>query len=163
MAKSAVKSLIDLYNSIAAVHFGGSERPPIFLGKVAQTTSTATQQRVPYVCLHDESGFRTDYDSSSTGIEKGEIKLEVFALKLDDATAVSVDSIVRGIRFGGAPPASKAGWDWGSFSFESGTYFYKVSLRHLSNKRDYAGFDYQSARVHKCELRYECIIGISPT
>jgi hypothetical protein len=167
MAKSAVKSLIDLYNSIGVAHFGGSERPPIFLGKVPQTTSTATQQRVPYVCLHDDS-FRPEYDSSSTGIEKGEIRLEVFAMKLDDASGITVDSIARAIRFGGSPPASKAGFDWGSFSFESGTYFYKVSLRHLSNRRDYAGFTTQgpsgeSGRVHLCELRYECIIGISPT
>ena len=40
MAKSAVSSLFDLYNSITASAFGGSTRPTLFLGEAAQTAWT---------------------------------------------------------------------------------------------------------------------------
>lgn len=161
MASSAVASLIDLYNSINATHFGGT-RPPIYLGEAAPVTGASAQQRPPFVVLFDE-GFQPEYNSSSGGVETGEVRLEVYALKLDDTSGVTVDSIVRGIKFGGAAPASKSGFDFGTFSFAAGSYLYKIHMRRIHEKRSYAGFDYQGARVHKCELRYECKTGLSPT
>jgi hypothetical protein len=161
MAKSAVSSLIDLYNSIGATHFGGT-RPPIYMGEAAPTTGAGAQQRPPYVVLSDE-GFRPEFDSSAGGIEPGEIRLEVFALKLDDASGVTVDSVVRAIKWGGSAPSAKAGFDWGAFSFAAGSYLYKISMRRTLERRSYAGFDYQGARVHKCELRYAVTVGVSPS
>lgn len=159
MAKSAVSSLIDLYNSIGAAHFGGT-RPPIYLGNVPSTDSAGVQQRVPYVVMFDE-GFRPEYSSDASAVETGAIRLEVYAVSVDAASGVTLDSIVRGIKFGGSAPSSKAGWDWGSFTFASGSYLYKISLKRTFERRDYAGFDYQGSRVHKCELRYECKTGLS--
>lgn len=160
MAKSAVSSLIDLYNSITAAHFGGSTRPPIHLGEAPAVTAAGAQLRPPYVVLYDE-GFRPEFNSSKGGVETGEIRLEVFALSLDAASGITVDSITRAILYGGSAPGSAAGFDWGTFSFESGSYRYKVHLRRTFYRRSYAGFDYQGARVHKCEIRYECKVGIS--
>lgn len=160
MAKSAVASLIDLYNSITASHFGGSTRPPIYLGESPQVTSAGAQQNPPYVVLYDE-GFRPEFNSSGGGIETGEVRLEVFALKLDAASDITVDSIVRAILYGGSAPSAKAGFDWGTFSFESGSYRYKVHLRRTFYRRSYAGMDYQGQRCHMAEIRYECVVGIS--
>jgi hypothetical protein len=162
VAKSAVSALFDLYNSIAAANFGGTTRPTLFMGEAAQTTAAAAPQRVPYVVLFDE-GFRPEFDSSSGGHEMGEIRLEVYALKLDDASGVTVDSVVRGIKWGGSAPASKAGFDWGTLAFAAGSYLYKIHLKRTFERRSYAGFDQDNARVHKCELRYECVTGVSPT
>lgn len=160
MAKSAISSLTDLYNSITASAFGGSTRPPIYLGDVPQTDTSGAQQRVPYCCMFDE-GFRPEYVSDASAVETGIIRLEVYAVDLDAASGITVDSIVRGIKFGGSAPPLKAGFDWGTFSFAAGSYLYKISLKRVSERRDYAGFNYNSARVHKCELRYECKVGLS--
>ena len=161
MAKSAVSSLVDLYNSISATHFGGT-RPTLFLGEAAQTTSAAAAQRVPYVVLFDE-GVRPEFESSAGGREMGKIRLEVYALKLDHTSGVTVDSITRGIKYGGSAPNVKAGFDWGTFSFESGVYLYKIHLKRVFERRSYAGFDQDGARVHKCELHYECVAGVPPS
>jgi len=160
MAKSAVSSIIDKYNGITASLFGATDRPPIFLGKVAQTTGAGAAQRVPYVCLMDD-GFNPTLDSSYGGIEAGEIKLEVYALKVDDATGVTVDSICRAIKFAGGTPAQHQGFDGGSLSFASGSFLYSISLLRTRERRDYAGFDYQGARVHLAELTYAVTVGLS--
>lgn len=162
MAKSAVSSLIDLYNSISATHFGGT-RPNIYLGEAAPVTSAGATQRPPFCVLYDD-GFKPSYNSSAGGTELGTIRIEAFARDLDAASGVSVDSIVRGIRFGGSAPGVKAGFDWGTFSFENGSYLYKVHLKLVLERRSYAGFlDHESKRVHKAELRWECVVGLSPT
>lgn len=162
MASSAIASLFDLYNSITASAFGGSTRPPLHMGEAAAVTTTGTQLRPPYVVLYDE-GFRPQFNSSVGGIETGEIRLEVFALKLDASNEVTVDTIVKGIKWGGSEPQAKAGFDFGAFSFAVGSYLYKIHLRRTLEQRSYAGFDYQNQRVHKCELRYECLVGLSPS
>jgi hypothetical protein len=161
MAKSPISSIIALYNSIDATHFGG-DRPPIYLGSVPQVTAAGQQQRIPFVCIKDD-GFRPDYDSSAGGVETGEVRLEVYAAKVDAVGEVTLDSIVRAIRFGGLPPGSKAGFDWGNFSFEVASHYYKVSLKFLSHRRDYAGFNFDGQRAHLAELRYECKAGLSAT
>ena len=166
MAKSGVSSLLDLYNSIAAAHFGG-ERPQIFLGQAPPTKADASQQRVPFTVLFDE-GFRPDFESDHGGAELGVIRLEVFAFDLDAATGVSVDSIVRAIKWGGQAPENRAGFDWGQFSLEVGSRYEPVHLRRVFEQRSYTGWQIDRpgeptrspARVHKCELRYEVLLGI---
>lgn len=160
MAKSAVSSLRDLYNSIAAGAFGGTTRPPIFLGSVPTKDASGADQRVPYTEMTDE-GFRPEYSSDGSAVETGTILLRVYAVDLDAASGVTVDSIVRAIKFGGSAPPVKAGFDWGSFTFAAGSFLYKISLRRLSERRDYAGFNYNQSRVHMCELRYECKVGLN--
>lgn len=148
-----------MYDGIPADAFGGT-RPPIFLGKVPQTTAAAAQQRLPYVCLTD-LGFRPEFDSSAGGIERGEIRLEVFALKLGgEPDEPSVDRIADALKWGGATPKYKKGLDFGAIALTG--YTYPVHLMRKSERRDYAGFDYQGARVHMCELRYAVMLGLSP-
>lgn len=159
MATSLVASVIDLYNSISATHFGGT-RPPVYLGESPPVASGGAQQRPPYVVLNDD-GFRPEFDSSFGGIERGDIRLEVYALKLDAVGEVTVDSIVRGIKWGGSAPSAKAGLDFGAFALTG--YNYKIHLLRTLERRSYAGFDYQGQRVHKCELNYACVLGLSPT
>jgi len=160
MATSLVSAVIDLYNSIPAGTFGGATRPPIFMGKAAQTTAAAVQQRPPYVVLYDESQ-RPEFDSSFGGIERGELRLEVFAVPLGAASGISVDSIVAAVKWGGSNPAAKAGLDFGAFVLSG--YNYKIQIQRTREQRSYAGFDFEGQRVHKCELRYAVILGLSPT
>ncbi len=117
---------------------------------------------MPYVVLFDD-GFKPEYESSAGGREMGRIRLEVYATSLDAASGITVDSIVRGIKYGGSTPAAKLGFDWGTFSFTAGVYLYKIHLKRVLERRSYAGFDQDGARVHKCELHYECIAGIPPS
>ena len=159
MATSVVSSVIDLYNSISATHFGGT-RPTIFLGEAAQVTSAGAQQRPPFVVLYDE-GMQPTYDSSNGGIEAGVLRLEVYALKVNDTTGVTVDTIVAGIRWGGSAPGIKAGFDWGTFTLTG--YLSKISLKLTKHSTTYAGFNHEGQRVHKCELVYRVVAGLSAT
>lgn len=160
MATSLVSAVINLYNSISAGTFGGTERPPIFLGEAAQTKADTSQQRPPYVVLYDDTGFRPEQFSGTVEVDTGTIRLEVFALLLDDTSGVTVDSIVRAVKWGGFPPSNKAGFDWGTLTFATGSYLYQISLRRTLEQRSYAGFlDKDGKRVHKCRLLYECKYG----
>lgn len=158
MAQSFVAAVIDLYQSIPEIAFGGAgTRPPLYLGQAPQVKST-DQQRPPYVVLYD-NGFRPEFDNSKGGIERGEIRLEVYALKLDDPTEISVDRIVRAMKYGGQAPGLAAGLDFGAFVLTG--FSYKIELRRTREQRSYAGFNHQGARVHKCELTYAVILGLA--
>lgn len=162
MAISVISALLELHASIAAGAFGGVTRPPMWLDSAPQTNAAGEQVRVAngYFVIHDD-GFKPTYDSSFGGTEAGQIRVEAFAIPLGAASGISVDSLVAGLKFGGYTPAQKAGFDHGAFSITG--YNYKISLKRKLEKRGYAGFDIDSKRVHRCELTYAIVIGLSAT
>lgn len=161
MATSAISALFDLYASIPAAAFGGTVRPPIRLGVMSQTTTTGTQQRVPYVVIKDQ-GFRPEFNSSSGGIKNGQFTVEVFAAQLSADAGVSVDSMVLAIQYAGGTPAQKQGFDWGTLTITG--FQYGISIKPVRDgPREYAGFNYDGQPVHKCTLTYECITGLKPS
>jgi hypothetical protein len=158
MATSAVSALIDKYNSISATYFGGTDRPPIALDSEPVTGATGAQRRVPYVVLKDQ-GFRPEFNSSTGGIENGTLIVEVYA-ELLGGSGVTVDSIVQAIKYAGQDPEDKAGFDWGSLTLTG--FNYGISLKRTKERRSYAGFNFNGNRVHKCEITYECTLGLKP-
>lgn len=158
MATSAVSALFDLYNSIPVAAFGGSVRPPLRLGSMSQASVTGAQQRPPYVVLKDQ-GFRPEFNSSSGGIENGQLVFEVFAGPIGAAVGMSLDSIVLGLKYAGAAPDAKEGFDWGALTITG--FLYGIALRRTREQREYAGFDFEGQPVHKCTLTYDCTTGLN--
>lgn len=160
MATSVPAAVIELYGTISATHFGGT-RPPIYLNQAPKTDTDASQRRPPYVIVYDE-GLRPEYDSSFGGIAKGELRIEVYARKLEATGEITVNSVTNGLRYGGGDPADRLGLDFGTLPFTGVTY--SIHLMPTYDRTSYAGFeDYEGKRVHVRELRYQVIYGIKAT
>ena len=162
MATSVISAVFEVYNGIAAPAFGGTARPPIHLGEAAQTTTAGAQLRPDngYIVMYDDS-FVPVYDSSFGGTEGGSIRFEVYAIPLGSATAISVDSIVAGLKFGGFAPGAKRGLDFATLPLEG--YYSTVSVKRVKEQRSYAGFNRDGQRCHKCDLTYRVVLGLSAT
>ena len=162
-ALSAIAALRDLYNSISATTFGGTTRPPIYMGEAPATNTGGTQQRPPYCVLRD-SGFAPEFQSNTSGIEKAGIDLEIYADKLDGADEVTVDSIARAVKWGDSGiPEDKQGFDWGELTFDVAGNYYSISIRRTRERREYVALGVSGQRVHKCTLSYEVTIGLKPS
>jgi hypothetical protein len=166
-ATDPITAVFRLWDLFAAPKWGPgvTEFPPLFLGEAAQTKPDASQQRVPYGVLYDD-GLEPTYDSSFGGTEGGTFRLELFALKLDAASGISVGSMVRCVRWGNAPPAEKRGFDFATLPLHTDGCFYPVSLKLTKEQRAYAGFttkgpNGESARVHKAILTYRLVVGLN--
>lgn len=160
MATSVPAAVIELYGTISATHFGGT-RPPIYLNEAPQTDTDGSQRRPPYVILSDD-GFRPEYDSSFGGIAKGDIRIEVYALKLEASGEITVNSITNGLRYGGGDPADRDGIDFGALPLTG--VLYPVHLMPTSDRTRFSGLlDKDGKRIHVRELRYQVIYGINAT
>lgn len=161
MATNAVKAAIDLYNSLDATLFGGATRPPIQLDEQPVTGTTGAQRRVPYAVLKD-NGFVPEFQSDASAVEKGTIVVELYAELLDtDASGVvTVDKMAAAVKYGGAAPGAKLGFDWGTLTLTG--YVRPVSLRRTREQRNYAGFNFNGQPVHKCTLTYEVVTNVKP-
>jgi hypothetical protein len=165
MPTSPITAVFRLWDLFALSKWGASvtEAPPLFMGEAAQTKYDTTQQRVPYGVLYDD-GLEPTYDSSYGGTEAGVIRLELFALKLDNPTGITVEGMVRCVRWGAAPPREKRGFDFATLDLEG--CYYPISLKLTREQRAYAGFttkgpNGESARVHKAILTYRLVVGLN--
>jgi hypothetical protein len=159
MATTVVSAVLELYNSISAAHFGGT-RPPIWLNQAPKTDTAGSQLRPPYVILYDD-GLRPEFDSSLGGIERGELRIEVYANKVEATGEITVNSITNGILYGGGNPNAKLGLDFGALPLTG--FKYRINLMRTYDRTRYAGFDDKDVqRVHVRELRYAVIVGLKP-
>lgn len=157
---TVVAAVLELYGSISASAFGGT-RPPIWLNQAPQTDTDGSQRRPPYVILYDE-GIRPEFDSSFGGIERSEIRLEVYANKVEATGEITCNSVANGILWGGSAPNAHAGLDFGVLPLTG--YRYRVNLMRTYDRTRYAGFlDKDGKRVHVREVRYALIVGLSPS
>lgn len=152
MAFSVAHAIIQKYESLSASIFPDGVRPPIYFGE-APIASGGAMVRPPYVIIRDEGTRPEDNVSDAGAVEVGRVHLEVYALELG-----TVDAIVKAIRFGGQPPGNRAGLDWGTLSLDSP--YTHMHLRRIIERRDYAGWDYESRRVHTCRIDYEAMISL---
>lgn len=159
MATTVVSAVLELYNSINATHFGGT-RPPIWLNQAPKTDTAGSQLRPPYVVLYDD-GLRPEFDSSLGGIERGELRIEVYANKVEAAGEITVNSVTNGILYGGGNPNDRDGLDFGPLPLSG--FKYQINLMRTYDRTRYAGFEDKDAqRVHVRELRYSVIVGLKP-
>lgn len=157
---TVVSAVLELYNSLNASVFGGT-RPPIWLNEAPRTDTAGSQLRPPYVVLYDE-GLRPEFDSSFGGIERGTLRLEVFARYIEQSGQISCNSVANGILWGGGAPGARLGLDGGTLPLTG--YRYQIHLLRTLDRTRYAGFhDKDDQRVHVREIQYAVIAGISPT
>ncbi len=154
---TVVAAVLELYNSIPASAFGGT-RPPIWLNQAPRTDSAGSQLRPPYVILYDD-GLRPEFDSSFGGIERGTLRIEVYANKIEASGEITCNSVANGILWGGADPNDRDGLDFGALPLTG--YRYEVNLMRTLDRTRYAGFqDRNDQRVHVREIQYAVIVGL---
>ena len=160
MAENINLTVIEKYESIDASHFGGT-RPPIYLGEATSRQPTVnTIQRLPYVILYND-GFTPVFDSSYGGVENGMMRIEAYHTTIDDVSGVTLDKIVRAIKWGGSAPGSRAGLDFGSFTMTG--YYYVISFKRTRENTEYAGYEFQAKRVYRTKLEYKVCLGLKPS
>lgn len=99
------KAVKDLYATLTAANFPGASRPPLYFGHAALRTAAGGFVNVPYVVLEDQ-GADTELDFESNPQSSGRFTLSVYYEKLED-----VDAAGAAIRFNGAAPSARAGFD----------------------------------------------------
>jgi len=149
MPVSIPHAVMERYDSLPHGAFPHGHRPPIYLGE-APISSAGDRVRPPYVVVTDQ-GSRPEYQSDGGAVELGRVQLEVYAVELGQ-----VDQIVLALRFGGQPPAARAGLDWAMLPLDAP--YTPTHLMRVSEQRGYAGWDYQGRRVHYCRLDYEATV-----
>jgi len=149
MATSVIHAVMERYDALPPAVFPGGVRPPIYLGE-APVSSAGAMLRPPYVVITDQ-GTRPEYTSDAGAVETARVQVEVYAVELG-----AVDQIVLAVRFGGQPPGQRAGLDWAALTF--GPPYAPTHLMRAAEQRGYAGWDYESRRVHYCRLDYEATV-----
>lgn len=152
-AESPIKACIDLYETLSAVNFPSSVRPPIYFDQ--PPTYDGGQLRPTYVVLKD-NGVNTESnaDFESNVVDTGSITLEVYA-----DTLAGVDLVVKCIRFNGLPPSSRGGFDFGTLAMSDP--FYHMSLHRKTETRSVAGIGVNSQRTHMARLEYTIMTGVT--
>jgi hypothetical protein len=154
MATTIPLAVIELYETISESAFGGT-RPPIYFDQAPQTGGDSAALQLPYVLLFDE-GFRPEFFGKFDGVEKGEIRLEIYAAEAE-TTATIGDAIL----WGGGAPGARDGLDFGELPLTG--YRYKVNLMRTYDRTRYTrSLARAGQRVHVRELRYQITFGIKP-
>lgn len=149
MARSVIHAVMQFYDALPAAAFPGGVRPPIFFG-MAPVASAGQMIRPPYVVVTDD-GITPDYQTDGLSLETTSCRVEVYAEQLG-----VVDDIVTAIRFGGQPPAQRAGLDWAVLPLDPP--YQPVQMSRTGEVRKEAGWSYQGHRVYLCRLYYEALI-----
>jgi hypothetical protein len=145
---SVLAAVINKYEALNDALFPGG-KPPLYVGE-APIASAGTPVRPPYVVLIDD-GQQPEPLTDASAIEVCRIRAEVYATALS-----TVDQIVMAIRHGGSSPAARQGIDHGALDLAA-PYRWLDTIRR-SERREYAGWDYQAQRVHRCILQWDVMV-----
>lgn len=151
---SYIAAALTKYDGLTAALFPGGTLAPAYFGK-APAVAAGAQRRTPYVVLTD-LGSSPAYQSDAGGPEEGGFALDVYADTLAD-----VDRIAAAVKWNGARPDARAGFDQGSLALDAP--LYHLLLTRTKEVRAYEGDGVTAQRVHRCTLTYRVQTAIDPT
>lgn len=154
MAHSYLAAAVALYDTLAAANFPAATRSPRHFGEAPVKDGSGTDLRPPYVVFAD-LGSAPEYQSDYGGPEPGGFTLTAYADTLAD-----VDTIVTAVKWNGAAPANKAGFDFGTLTLDAPLYF--LSLARTREVREYVAPGKSGQRVHRCVLTYRVETAVNP-
>jgi hypothetical protein len=143
---SVVSAAVAKFNALTAANFPSSARPPIYLDEAPLKDSAGADERPGYAVLTDE-GLTTEQVFDYPVVETGSFLITVYYRSLADC-----DAAAEAVKYNGGTLANAGGFDNGTLTLPSG--YTLLALRRTSERRRYAGLDYQGARVHAVEIRY---------
>ena len=152
---SIIAAVISKFESLGAVYFPGSSRPPVYLDQAPLTGAAGEQERPPYVVLRD-GGQVPEYEFERTTLEVCEFTLEVYYETLAD-----VDTAVTAVKRNGGAVGAGLGFDYGTLSdLTSPRSTHEV--RRVRETRRLSGVNFVGQRTHVCVLEYRVTVKESP-